>query len=60
MIEHDINMKLSSYFEQSDLTDMVQFGFKNNLSTIKVVDSVVTEIMNGQIPFFTGTKCHFR
>lgn len=45
IIEHCMKQQLSQYFENNNLFNSSQFGFRKNLSTIKAVEKVVSEII---------------
>jgi hypothetical protein len=47
VLEHCMKVQLSQYLEHNNLLNMAQYGFRTGLSTIKAVESVVSEIMEG-------------
>ena len=47
VIEQCMKMQLSRYFEHNNVLNMSQYGFRTGLSTIKAVESVVSEIIRG-------------
>ena len=47
VIELCMKIQLSRYLEHNNVLNISQFGFRTGLSTIKAVESVVSEIMKG-------------